>query len=138
AKYKTAISERRKQKYHANLEESRRRGRIYAHNAKGAKQKRYREWFNRLGEEGRMDLRILRRYGLSLEKYNEMGAHQGGVCEICEMFIPSGGHKRLSIDHCHRTKKVRGLLCNMCNQGLGHFYDDPKRLHRAIAYLNQS
>lgn len=42
----------------------------------------------------------------------------------------------LFVDHCHDKKKVRGMLCNNCNTGLGYFKDDTTRLQRAIDYLN--
>jgi hypothetical protein len=66
---------------------------------------------------------------------------QGGVCAICGLPCKSG--KRLSIDHDHSCcpgkgscgKCVRGLLCMNCNNGLGHFKDDPELLGTAIAYL---
>lgn len=73
-------------------------------------------------------------YGLSLEDYNTMFMRQGGKCYICK--IHQNKLKRaLSVDHCHKTNKVRGLLCNHCNIGLGHFDDNPYLLKRAIKYL---
>lgn len=52
-------------------------------------------------------------------------------CAICAC------KKYLVIDHCHRTGKVRGLLCKKCNTALGGFNDDTKALEGAIAYLNK-
>lgn len=46
--------------------------------------------------------------------------------------------KRLAIDHCHVTGKIRGLLCHHCNTGLGNFMDDVGLLKLAIAYLEAS
>lgn len=56
---------------------------------------------------------------------------QEKVCQIC------GRTDRLCIDHCHTTGAVRGLLCSMCNAGIGHFADDIERLKRAILYLEK-
>jgi hypothetical protein len=50
-------------------------------------------------------------------------------CTIC------GDETNLVVDHCHKTQKVRGLLCNHCNKGLGHFRDDPDLLEYARIYL---
>ena len=52
-----------------------------------------------------------------------------GKCDICN------SAKNLQIDHCHRTGRLRGLLCAQCNRGLGHFLDDPGRLRDAARYL---
>lgn len=55
---------------------------------------------------------------------------QKGKCAICKIDMTS-----LCIDHCHKTNKIRGLLCNPCNLGLGNFKDNPKYLKKAIKYL---
>ena len=73
--------------------------------------------------------KLKQRYGLELKDYEAMFRGQGGACAIC-------GHiKKLHIDHCHNTGKVRGLLCQGCNHGLGNFNDDSERMATAISYL---
>lgn len=76
-------------------------------------------------------------YGISLDDYEEMLSSQGGVCAICGD-SPSGvGYRNnyLHVDHCHRTGKIRGLLCRNCNKGLGCFRDRIDLLHRGAEYL---
>ena len=68
------------------------------------------------------------KYGLTPE---EQRALLAGSCSICST-RPS-----THIDHCHRTKRVRGGLCNNCNTGLGMFSDDPRLLKRAVSYLEK-
>ena len=53
-------------------------------------------------------------------------------CVIC------GSDEKLVVDHDHQTGKVRGMLCNHCNRGLGHFRDDPLLLEFAAQYLYAS
>lgn len=69
---------------------------------------------------------------LTLEEYNKILDEQQGVCAICQREDPN---QRLSIDHCHTTVQIRGLLCSKCNCGLGFFEDNIKVLERAISYL---
>lgn len=81
----------------------------------------------------------LKKYGMSLEDYNSLLDKQNGVCAIC-LTKEDGIHRHgrplpLSVDHCHKTSVVRGLLCGACNSGLGHFRDDIPRLVGAISYL---
>jgi hypothetical protein len=66
-----------------------------------------------------------------------MFADQNGCCAICGVH-QSEVSKRFSVDHNHSTGKVRGLLCNHCNRGLGHFRDDPMLLEFAAQYLYAS
>jgi recombination endonuclease VII len=69
----------------------------------------------------------------------EMVERQGGKCASCgvtpESVKPQHG---LQIDHCHKTGRVRGLLCGGCNKSLGHAGDDADRLRQLIAYLESS
>lgn len=78
----------------------------------------------------RTDLR--KNYGITFEQYDAMFANQNGVCAICGS---AGGKKKLHVDHCHTTGKIRGLLCINCNHGLGHFKDNEKLMLEAIKYL---
>jgi len=45
--------------------------------------------------------------------------------------------KLTHLDHCHKTGRIRGVLCNNCNTGLGKFYDDIELLKTAINYLQK-
>ncbi|QFG10434.1 endonuclease VII [Mycobacterium phage Anthony] len=74
-------------------------------------------------------------YGITAAMYWLIYKFQGGKCYICRR--ATGARKRLSVDHCHKTGYVRGLLCQKCNRDvLGHLRDDPEALQRAIDYLN--
>jgi len=74
-------------------------------------------------------------YGIDEVEYRKMLDAQGGTCAICKSPDPGWKHEWFHIDHCHKTGKVRGLLCNGCNPGLGSFGDDPSRLRLAAEYL---
>lgn len=75
------------------------------------------------------------RYGITTDDYRELLAKQNDVCAICLRPEKEKRKRYLSIDHCHKTNKVRGLLCDTCNKGLGHFQDSPELLNRAVNYL---
>lgn len=74
-------------------------------------------------------------YGLRQDVYEAMLEQQDGACAICGTSDWPGKDHRPHVDHDHVTKKVRGLLCDFCNRGLGIFRDDPARLRAAAAYL---
>lgn len=103
-----AIAKRRSAWTEANPEEARRRQRKYA---------------------------LKKKYGLSLEGYEQMLARQRGCCAICHR--PTEDPLSLFVDHCHASGKVRGLLCQACNSGIGMFEDDVDRLREAIRYLSE-
>lgn len=78
---------------------------------------------------------LKRHYKITPDKYNEIFLKQEGKCEICKIH-QNELNKKLSVDHCHKTGKIRGLLCNQCNTGLGMFRDNIQLLIGAIKYLN--
>jgi len=82
--------------------------------------------------------RIKSRFGISQEQYDRILAAQGGVCAICGGSGKSLRFRRLVVDHCHATGRIRGLLCSRCNRGLGYFDDDVARFKSAIVYLKNS
>jgi hypothetical protein len=79
---------------------------------------------------------LKRRYGITKRQIVELAAFQREVCAICKK-VPDVTRKRggLHVDHDHVTEKVRGLLCESCNQGLGFFKDSATALQSAINYL---
>jgi hypothetical protein len=77
---------------------------------------------------GRQD-HLKRRYGITEAERDELVASQGGVCCIC-LSAPAA-----HVDHCHRTGRVRGVLCFSCNAALGQFKDRPDAIRRAAAYV---
>jgi hypothetical protein len=64
---------------------------------------------------------LRRRYGITVEQYDEMLAAQGGVCALCGTDQPGGRGEHFSVDHCHKDGHVRGLLCAGCNTNLGAY-----------------
>jgi hypothetical protein len=71
------------------------------------------------------------------QQYDEMLEAQGGCCALCGSDFP-GGRGRFVVDHCHDTGRIRGLLCNLCNVGLGALRDSPQLLQKAIHYLGEN
>ena len=73
-------------------------------------------------------------YGLTTDQYNELLRLQDGCCGCC------GTHhtkveRRLAVDHCHETLEIRGLLCSLCNTGIGKLGDNLEGVLRASTYL---
>ena len=79
-----------------------------------------------------------RLYGITEADYLLMLEEQNNVCKIClrpETVKKNDKVKRLSVDHCHKTGKVRGLLCHKCNTTLGKYEDNPETFKRFTKYL---
>jgi hypothetical protein len=81
---------------------------------------------------------LKRMFNISLEDYNELLERQNFKCVICNGYETSYRNEVLSVDHCHNTGKIRGLLCNTCNRALGLFKDNKELLTNAIKYLEQN
>jgi hypothetical protein len=104
----------------------------HAWNAKPEnKEKRRQRYFHHL-KDRRHYLRI---YGITVIEYNRMLTEQAGVCQICNLPEPSG--KALAVDHNHKTKQNRGLLCENCNRAIGLLKDSAFRCMRAAEYINK-
>ncbi|KKN47740.1 hypothetical protein LCGC14_0659740 [marine sediment metagenome] len=82
----------------------------------------------------------LKKYNINIDIYNKMLEKQNGVCAVCgclELKVINGKTYRLSVDHCHKTETIRGLLCQRCNAGLGCFLDNIEYMKNAIKYLER-
>lgn len=79
----------------------------------------------------------MRRYGVDEVWYLDRLEEQGHVCAICKRDEPTDSPRaRLSVDHCHKTSKLRGLLCNTCNMRLAGL-EAHDWLASAMAYLEK-
>lgn len=75
-------------------------------------------------------------YGLSIEQYEAMFLEREGRCDCCGE--PETQHRTLAVDHDHATGRIRGLLCQGCNTGIGKLGDTIEGLEKAIDYLRRS
>lgn len=110
--------ERRKENYRKRIEHYRARDKAHYH----------------LTKERHRELHIAKRYGMSVEAYRLLLENHGGLCGICGN-PETAKNKTLSVDHNHRTGKVRGLLCGRCNKTIGFFHEDLELLEKAKKYL---
>jgi hypothetical protein len=107
---------------------------------KKEKQKAYhKQWWAKNGRNNNLQ----KRYGITEEIYRKMYEDQKGCCAICTkhtsaVFSKGAEGFELCVDHCHETGKVRGLLCENCNTGIGKLNDDVKLLESAIKYLKDT
>jgi len=89
-------------------------------------------------EKRRMDIKatnLRNKFGISIDKYNEMFSKQNGCCAICSTHQQDIS-KRLAVDHNHETQEVRGLLCMKCNLAVGYLNDSVESAQNLIKYLN--
>jgi hypothetical protein len=87
--------------------------------------------------EKREEYFLIHKYGISPMDYETILVSQGGKCAICGIQA-SECNRRLVVDHSRATGKIRGLLCNGCNIGLGAFLDSEISLLSAIEYLRST
>ena len=85
------------------------------------------EWIQAKGRK----CHLKRRYNITPQEYENKLTSQDYKCAIC------GKLDSLHIDHCHKTNKIRDLLCRQCNSGLGQFKDNTEFLLKAIDYLRK-
>lgn len=78
----------------------------------------------------------LKKYGLTEKDYQILLDSQNGVCAICKQICQRS--KGLSVDHCHKTGKVRGLLCSSCNLALGNIKENVTYMRNMIKYSEEN
>lgn len=76
------------------------------------------------------------KFGLTIDQWNKMFEAQGGLCKICHV-KQEELKRRFNVDHCHKTGKIRALLCINCNTLLGSAMESEEILKNAIVYLNE-
>ena len=116
------------QKRYRESEKGRENGRRYRNSPKGKLNSR----------KASIRHRLKRKYGLSLDAYEEMLKAQNHVCWVCkkpETMKQHGRLKPLAVDHCHNTEVVRKLLCNRCNRTIGFVDEDISILESMIKYI---
>jgi hypothetical protein len=82
-----------------------------------------------------LEYQMKKNYGIGFFEYDAMFEKQNGLCAICDAPPPNHHKKRLNIDHCHKSGRIRGLLCDACNRGIGLLKDSPDLMLKAISYL---
>jgi hypothetical protein len=108
-------------------------------------QERYRDQVAR-DPENRRWMHMKHRYGLDQDGFAGLAEVQGGCCYLCGEPLDLDNPTKIHVDHdhlCCRGKRscgqcVRGLACDPCNRGIGHFGDDPERMRRAADNLEMA
>lgn len=116
--------------YEKNKEKIKERNKAYYQINKEDYKRKHRERYAK-NKDKYKDIDLKRHFGISLQDFKKMLIKQKHCCKICKVIDVT-----LAVDHCHKTGKVRGLLCGKCNKGLGLFNDNSKLLLKAIKYLN--
>ncbi len=102
------------------------------------------DWREAQTSERLKDLYLRRTYKISYEKFCDMLENQKHICKICSRLLDTSlGNatpkaNTAVVDHCHTTDKIRGILCNECNRGLGYFKDNIMSLENAVRYLTET
>lgn len=107
--------------------------------------RRYHSDYRKRPNRSRVAEGLLTRYGMTLSDFEARLTAQGGACKICRTPLAPYGRRggRTHVDHDPRSGRkpvrgravVRGILCHLCNQGLGKFRDNPEWLERAAQYV---
>lgn len=109
-------------RYTTDPEGEKNRTKIWRENNKDTLKLSYRKWS------------LKKNYGLTLEDYSNILKSQNNVCAICNSLSYK---KQLAVDHCHKTGKIRELLCGRCNTALGLVNDDLILIDKVRQYIEK-
>jgi len=128
-----------KEYYIRNKEKYKERNRLWKSAHKEIVKKKRKEWFKNHPDaliKSRKNYKLKKAYGITIEEYNILFLNQNGCCKICKK--PQSTFKRsLAVDHCHKTNRIRGLLCHKCNLMIGYCEENLELLKSAASYLNK-
>lgn len=116
-----------------NKDKEKERGKKYRAKNRERENARCRKWFEDRPNY-RANIRLKKKYGITLEQKESILLGQGGCCAICKSPDP-GSETGWHLDHCHDSNKIRGVLCAPCNILLGGAKDNAQTLASAISYL---
>ncbi len=94
------------------------------------KKKEYDQTRHKKNPKLRRQTELRRKYGMTVEEFDALLGAQENQCACCRELLVQP-----AVDHCHKTGRVRGLLCGPCNRALGHAREDKERCLRLAAYL---
>lgn len=121
-KIRRQAAERSKRSYWSNLEKSR------------AKQRKYAKARHAADPSLKRRAKLKSQYDMTPEQWQEMFEAQGCKCAICGSDKPNA-KAGWNTDHCHKSGRVRFILCAHCNRGLGAFRDNPDWMRKAADML---
>lgn len=133
---RSCVNEQRKIRYKKNPEPFNKYSRSYY--AKNAD--KCRSWAKQYRKDNPLiykNYRLKECYGITIDDYQNILDSQNGCCAICKS-DRAKSYKFFAVDHCHSTGKIRGLLCEGCNTGIGLFKDNPEFLRVAADYLESA
>ncbi len=109
----------------------------YQRECKDCTRERKNKWHKT--EKGKLsttNTKLKRKFGITTDDYAKMYSDQNKKCLICGASESDNGYK-LAVDHCHKSGKIRGLLCRSCNLGIGNLKENIDSLNQAILYLEK-
>lgn len=134
-KDKERLKEYGKKQYQKNKERRKEQNKEWYKNNKEKQKGHKREYYQNNKEhinKYRREYRYKERYNLTLEQIDEMLIKQNHKCLICGTSLME---TRRCVDHSHESGKIRGILCDLCNKGLGQFRDNLEFLRKAVIYM---
>lgn len=81
---------------------------------------------------------LKRTYDISQDEYDTLAKAQNYSCKLCGKHASEEPRGNLVVDHCHETGRIRGLLCSVCNTGIGKLGDTIEGLEKALDYLKKN
>ena len=84
----------------------------------------------------RRSVHLMGMYGLSQKDYDKILLSQDNKCAICRI-DQTLLRRAMCVDHCHKTNRNRGLLCDRCNKAYGLLSENPNTIQNLANYHSQ-